>query len=1361
MAVPFPCQRLDILRHVRLARLLQIQSSKSGINGFAWPSTTSATGALFTDGSIFVWGGNTGGVAYPFPQCISCTANAIGAKFVKFAAGGGTDIYGSQPRVFIIAIEAGGVVYSGGSNAEGELGNGGTTDSASLNAISLTNATHVAAGYRHAAAIVGGTQLYVWGCYNTFVSACTLVSGSTSSTPTLVAAFSTFMSSKPGVSVVDFRAGGESYFLLLSDGSVASFGTSTTTATRLCRSSASGIASINSPAGGMSWVAIDPGFTTLALTASNGSMYTCGGDDSGGYGGNAVLCRYNPSPTTDSCGLSNTCSWPTSSPTPAPIMAVSQSSTHKWNSIYKSMSSGFRAAAMAHDFSIFLANDGGLMACGLNGDDCYVPVASDDGAISPPLGWKFPFLFSSNTGGVLRGKHVRSLSSNAGVTYLVTEIILTPSTDYLIASSPSITLFGVGFGDYSDGEAVRVVFSGVSGVRNCSSSPSASEASILFRNSTMIQCAFGQATSIGALYAQLFIGADRTPQPVQVASIAADPSFNQSQALLSYSSNFLTIYGANFGVDTSALSVSLTPSQTGCIVQLAMDSSIQCRVSNQIVGTLLSAVVYRLGASSNAGIPQVIARVVPTHAIFDTPTLELPTNVESVPISGSNLYGLPEDQVFISVDFGSSSSAIPCSRFTISSISITCWINMNGATGALFANVTVGGYTARAKIASVVPAPAITIPDSNTKLTPESIISIKGQNFGTVSTQDVVSLRLATSTKRSADLNTTCIIDSVQNTEIRCRPATVLSNGLLYATIYRSGAAASPADVLLGTVVSPPAVTQDTSDIADSCDIFYIFGSFPTTNISDVSVSLTSSGRAVPCIPTSVSFSVIQCQPSGVLSLKTLVASINIFGTVISEVVGNVVPGPQIRSNAPTSPPGVSQVTISGSGFDEVNVTTRNQVFLEFQGAAVPCNIDASSNATSILCNIAPISSAGTVTAKVRANNANSSSVAVLILTDSSGVASNAAAIGGGVGGGIAGLLLIVLAIFVILYRRWRKASNKAGIAIDVPAEMAYLFNIQSSDVTLLSKLGEGAFGAVYLGKYKGRHVAVKKLSSAMFASHVADFFREAALMMSVPPHRNVTKLYGLVQEENNFALVMQFMANGSLEDMAKRQKDENNGRYPENLMFKIVLGIARAMEHLAAQRVVHRDLAARNILLTDSFEPKVADFGLSRVVSAEDDKVGQTKSDIGPIRSMAPECIRDRQYSEKSDVWAWGVTIYELFMGDLPYPGMEMLEIALQVRDQGLTPENELVAAGQSGQAFVPDWLMQILPLCWKQTPEERPTFSDLVAMVSQYAPRGYVDEDVGDDALEVKKHKKDKHKEWAYPSYHPAPAQAQSDYI
>lgn len=307
---------------------------------------------------------------------------------------------------------------------------------------------------------------------------------------------------------------------------------------------------------------------------------------------------------------------------------------------------------------------------------------------------------------------------------------------------------------------------------------------------------------------------------------------------------------------------------------------------------------------------------------------------------------------------------------------------------------------------------------------------------------------------------------------------------------------------------------------------------------------------------------------------------------------------------------------------------------------------------------------------------------------------------------------------------------------------MAHLFSILSSELEIISKLGEGAYGAVYLGKYARLkcHVAIKKLTGSMMSQHVSDFFREAALMLSIAPHPNVVKIHGMCQEQSNFSLVMEFLPNGALDSWAAANADSGSNTIDSVLLFKFTLGIARGMAHLACSRIVHRDLAARNILLGSDYSPKVSDFGMSRVVSDENSREGQTNSTVGPIKWMSPESLRDRTYSEKSDVWSFGVLVFEILTGHAPYSGMDLLEVAVQTRDQGLTPQGELKAEIVSRNLQVPLYLLELLDMCFKYAPEDRPNFAEIVRFLETHQPAEAIEDLNGDNEFGQGRHKTNK---------------------
>lgn len=145
--------------------------------------------------------------------------------------------------------------------------------------------------------------------------------------------------------------------------------------------------------------------------------------------------------------------------------------------------------------------------------------------------------------------------------------------------------------------------------------------------------------------------------------------------------------------------------------------------------------------------------------------------------------------------------------------------------------------------------------------------------------------------------------------------------------------------------------------------------------------------------------------------------------------------------------------------------------------------------------------------------------------------------------------------------------------------------------------------GAVWAGMMRDVRVAIKKMSYATLGNQVADFFREAAITLSIPSHPNVVKVFGMCQEPSNFSIVMEFCGGGCLKDKIAQLFSEPTAQ------VRLALGIAKGLAHIASCGVVHRDLAARNILLDDNLEPKISDFGFSRKIDDNSSGVGKTKT--------------------------------------------------------------------------------------------------------------------------------------------------------
>lgn len=237
---------------------------------------------------------------------------------------------------------------------------------------------------------------------------------------------------------------------------------------------------------------------------------------------------------------------------------------------------------------------------------------------------------------------------------------------------------------------------------------------------------------------------------------------------------------------------------------------------------------------------------------------------------------------------------------------------------------------------------------------------------------------------------------------------------------------------------------------------------------------------------------------------------------------------------------------------------------------------------------------------------------------------------------GVGAFLAILIVVGIIFGRRFRamqKQKEQAELnGAQIPEHLTE-WAIKSNEIELSQKLGEGSFGAVYKGKYKGKDVAVKKLTANVLGTAVQAFFQEAATMVAVKPSKNVVRLIGMCQELGNISMVMEFVPGGSLDGWLHKHDVRPESSIDPIMFYHFARGIAIGMRHLANANVVHRDLAARNILLDGSSEfptPKISDFGFSRVLGSDDEQ-GKTNSTVGPIRWMSPENLSSRTWRSQA----------------------------------------------------------------------------------------------------------------------------------
>uniref|UniRef100_A0A8C3A355 receptor protein-tyrosine kinase n=1 Tax=Cyclopterus lumpus TaxID=8103 RepID=A0A8C3A355_CYCLU len=273
-------------------------------------------------------------------------------------------------------------------------------------------------------------------------------------------------------------------------------------------------------------------------------------------------------------------------------------------------------------------------------------------------------------------------------------------------------------------------------------------------------------------------------------------------------------------------------------------------------------------------------------------------------------------------------------------------------------------------------------------------------------------------------------------------------------------------------------------------------------------------------------------------------------------------------------------------------------------------------------------------------------------------------------------------------------------------AVLKFATEIHPSHITKQKVIGAGEFGEVYRGNLKmpGRKevaVAIKTLKPGYTEKQRQDFLSEASIMGQFS-HQNIIRLEGVVTKFKHAMIVTEYMENGALDRYLK----DHDGEFPSFQLVGMMHGIAAGMKYLSDMSYVHRDLAARNILVNNNLECKVSDFGLSRVL--EDDPEGTYTTSGGkiPIRWTAPEAIAYRKFTSASDVWSFGIVMWEVMaFGERPYWDMSNHEVMKAINEAFRLP----------APMDCPSTVYQLMLQCWLQDRSKRPRFGDIVNLLDK----------------------------------------------
>uniref|UniRef100_A0A8C2ERM6 receptor protein-tyrosine kinase n=1 Tax=Cyprinus carpio TaxID=7962 RepID=A0A8C2ERM6_CYPCA len=265
---------------------------------------------------------------------------------------------------------------------------------------------------------------------------------------------------------------------------------------------------------------------------------------------------------------------------------------------------------------------------------------------------------------------------------------------------------------------------------------------------------------------------------------------------------------------------------------------------------------------------------------------------------------------------------------------------------------------------------------------------------------------------------------------------------------------------------------------------------------------------------------------------------------------------------------------------------------------------------------------------------------------------------------------------------------------------------IEASRIKIEKIIGSGEFGEVCYGRMKlpGKRdipVALKTLKAGYTEKQRRDFLGEASIMAQFD-HPNVIHLEGVVTRSKPVMIITEYMENGSLDSFLR----VHDGQFTIIQLVGILRGIAAGMTYLADLGYVHRDLAARNVLVNSNLVCKISDFGLSRVLEDDPDAAYTTSGGKIPIRWTAPEAIAYRKFSSSSDVWSYGVVMWEVMSyGERPYWNLTNRDVIKSVEEGYRLP----------APMGCPGALHTLMLDCWQKDRNERPKFCQIITVLDK----------------------------------------------
>ncbi|KAL2996399.1 hypothetical protein AAZX31_10G269700 [Glycine max] len=271
---------------------------------------------------------------------------------------------------------------------------------------------------------------------------------------------------------------------------------------------------------------------------------------------------------------------------------------------------------------------------------------------------------------------------------------------------------------------------------------------------------------------------------------------------------------------------------------------------------------------------------------------------------------------------------------------------------------------------------------------------------------------------------------------------------------------------------------------------------------------------------------------------------------------------------------------------------------------------------------------------------------------------------------------------------------------LTIPNDGTDVWEIDPKHLKYGTQIASGSYGELFKGVYCSQEVAIKVLKAEHVDSELQREFAQEVYIMRKVRHKNVVQFIGACTKSPRLCIVTEFMSGGSVYDYLHKQK----GFFKFPTLLKVAIDVSKGMNYLHQHNIIHRDLKAANLLMDENCTVKVADFGVARVKAQS----GVMTAETGTYRWMAPEVIEHKPYDHKADVFSFGIVLWELLTGKLPYEYLTPLQAAIGVVQKGLRP----TIPKNTHPKFV-----ELLERSWQQDPTLRPDFSEIIEILQQLA--------------------------------------------